>query len=81
MSRRLTKDVVQEILDQNEGFTGTTSFSSRNSSYTNKYRIENGSMLVHSEGKGGYGVGRYEEDYECDIDQVRRAIKHFGLNE
>lgn len=81
MARRLTESTVHDILSENEGFTGTTSFSSRNSSYTNKYRIEDGTLKVHTEGKGGYGVGRYEEDYECDLDQTRRFIRRFNLNE
>lgn len=39
---RLTKVVIQQILDQNEGFTARASFDSKNLRYTNYYRISSG---------------------------------------
>ncbi len=49
---RLTKDVRQKLLEQNEGFQRTTYYESNNSYNTNTYTISNGQLTVRS--KGGY---------------------------
>mgnify|MGYP000169726763 CR=1 FL=1 len=41
---RLTKDVRQKLLEQNEGFQRTTYYESNNSYNTNTYTISNGGV-------------------------------------
>ena len=43
---RLTKDVRQKLLEQNEGFQRTTYYESNNSYNTNTYTISNGQLTV-----------------------------------
>lgn len=47
---RLTKDVRQKLLEQNEGFQRTTYYESNNSYNTNTYTISNGQLTVRSMG-------------------------------
>ena len=73
---RLTKVVIQQILDQNEGFTDRTSFQSKNSSYTNYYRISNGQLYIRSVGKTSWSDSRFDDEGVCDLDQTRRFIRN-----
>lgn len=79
---RLTKVVIQQILDQNEGFTDRTSFQSKNLSYTNYYRISNGQLYTRSVGKTSWSDSRFDDEGVCDLDQTRRFIRNnlYGLN-
>ena len=73
---RLTKIVLQQILDQNEGFTARASFDSRNLCYTNNYRISNGRLYVRSVGKTSWADSRFDDEYVCDLEQTRRFIRN-----
>jgi len=48
---RLTKSVRQRILDQNEGFTTSTSYESRNSREYRTYTITGGKLVIRATGK------------------------------
>ena len=72
---RYTKDVIQKLLDTNEGFSDTTSYSAKNSRETNYYHIEQGKLYCRSKGKGAFGGSQYDKTYICDIDRTRRFLK------
>jgi hypothetical protein len=73
---RLTKQVIQQqLLNQNEGFKRTKSFTSRNSSYDNYYEIVNGELHVRSVGKTSWADSRYDTDAVADEDRTRRFLR------
>lgn len=72
---RLTKDVIQQLLNNNEGFEDTTSYSGRNFSETNHYTIEGGKLWRESKGKTSWADSRYDNKVVCDIDQTRRFLR------
>ena len=74
---RLTKDVVQKILDLNEGFTKTTSYSSRNFKADYQYFIKGGKLLIREVGKTSWADSRFDKCNIADIDQTRRFIRKF----
>lgn len=75
MGLRLTKGLIGKILDANEGFKDTTSYSSRNFSETNRYEITGGKLMKRSTGKTSWADSRFDETSECDIDQTRRFLR------
>ena len=79
---RLTKVVIQQILDRNEGYTARTSYSSKNLSYTNYYMISNGRLYMRSVGKTSWADSHFKDEYVCDLDQTRRFIRNnlYALN-
>lgn len=72
---RLTKQVIQQLLNQNEGFKRTTSFTSKNSSYDNYYEIVNGELHVRSVGKTSWADSRYDTGTVADDDRTRRFLR------
>lgn len=72
---RFTKDVIQKLLDTNEGFTKTTNFADRNIKETNHYLIKGGKLLIRSTGKTSWADSRYDNNTIADIDQTRRFLK------
>jgi hypothetical protein len=57
---RLTKDVRQQLLDQNEGFTRRTSYSGKNLSEDRLYEIRDGELHVRAAGKTSWADSRYD---------------------
>ena len=74
---RLTKDVVQKILDKNEGEVFKTYYESRNLSLEKIYTIHDGKMTVRSVGDTSWADSDFDETEECDIVQTRRILKKF----
>lgn len=74
---RLTKVVIQQILDQNDGFQKEVSFDSRNLRYTNHYRISGGQLYKRSVGKTSWADSHFDDEDICDVDQTRRFIKKY----
>ena len=67
---RLTKEVRQKLLEQNEGFQRTTYFESNNSYNTNTYMISNGQLTVRSKGDTSWSDSKYDETRICDDAQT-----------
>ena len=72
---RLTKDVRQKLLEQNEGFQRTTYFESDNSYNTNTYTIFNGQLTVRSKGDTSWSDSKYDETRICDDAQTQRFLR------
>ncbi|MEU4290875.1 hypothetical protein AB0E63_21835 [Kribbella sp. NPDC026596] len=79
---RLTRDVRQKLLDQNEGYTTSTSYSGKNSSEDRYYEIRGGQLHVRAKGKTSWADSRYEQEFVADEDQTHRFLKDnlYALN-
>ena len=75
MGIRLTEDVIQKLLDLNEGFEKTTDFVDRNFKQTNHYLIKGGKLLIRSTGKTSWADSRFDNNTIADIDQTRRFLR------
>ena len=72
---RLTKEVIQKLLDANEGFTRTRSYSGRNYRATYQYLIHEGKLLVNTAGKTSWADSRFNNTVVADMDQTRRFLR------
>lgn len=75
MAFRFTKENIDKVLKLNEGFTDRTSYTSRNSSYENYYKIEEGKLTRRSVGKTSWADSRYDETETCDTETTRRFLR------
>jgi len=72
---RFTKDVIQKLLDINEGFANTTNFVDRNFKETNHYLIKGGKLLIRTTGKTSWADSHFDNNTIADIDQTRRFLR------
>ncbi len=72
---RLTKVNIEKILELNEGFRCSRSYSGKNFSETNHYMIHAGQLLRNSVGKTSWADSRFDKDYVCNIEETRRFLK------
>lgn len=72
---RLTKVVIQKLLDINEGYAKTTDFVDRNFKQTNQYIIKGGKLLIRSTGKTSWADSRFDNNTIADIEQTRRFLR------
>ena len=72
---RLTKDVIQKLLEMNEGFSKTKSYSSRNFKCDYNYLIQGGKLLIREVGKTSWADSRFDDVRVADIDQTRRFLR------
>lgn len=72
---RLTKNVIQKLLDINEGFEKTTNFVDRNFKETNHYLIKGGKLLIRSTGKTSWADSNFDNNTIGDIEQTRRFLR------
>ena len=76
---RYTKEIIQKILESNNGYKAETSYTSRNLRYTNNYEIKDGKLYCNSQGKTSWADSHFDDYCECDIEQTRRFLKRNGL--
>lgn len=74
---RLTKEVIRQLLEQNDGFKESTYFNSKNLKEHRHYLIEGGKLLIRTTGKTSWADSRYDKTFEADIDQTRRFLRSF----
>lgn len=72
---RLTKAVIQQLLDQNQGFKHTTHHSARNFTESRTYEIINGALEIHSRGKTSWADSRFDNTGIANIEQTRRFLR------
>ena len=75
MAFRFTKDIINKVLNKNEGFTDRTYHKSRNSEEENIYSISGGKLIKRSIGKTSWSDSGYDKTLECDVDQTRRFLR------
>lgn len=74
---RLTKDVVQNLLDLNEDFSKIKSYSSRNFKCDYHYLIKGGKLLVREIGKTSWADSNFDDALVADIDRTRRFLREY----
>ena len=75
---RLTKRVVQQLLNQNEGFTFRTSYKGKNLSEDRLYQIRDGLLRISAAGKTSWAASRYSTgEGIADAGQTRRFLKTY----
>ena len=72
---RLTKNVRQQLLDQNEGFKTKTSYSGKNSSEDRTYEIQDGELHIRAKGNTSWADSRYDQEFVADDEQTRRFLR------
>lgn len=72
---RLTKSVRQQLLEQNEGFKTTTSYSGKNFSEDRTYEIQDGELHIRSRGKTSWADSRFDQQSVADDEQTRRFLR------
>ena len=79
---RLTKNVREALLQQNEGFTTQTHYRGKNSRESQSYTITNGELHVKVQGKGSWGGSHYNKEFVADDEQTHRFLRNHlsGLN-
>lgn len=79
---RLTRDLRQKLLDQNEGYTTSTAYSGKNSSEVRYYEIRGGQLHIRAKGTTSWADSRYENEFVADEDQTRRFLRDnfYALN-
>ncbi|NHM14442.1 hypothetical protein [Xiamenia xianingshaonis] len=77
MGLRLTKDVRQTLLDENEGFTTSTYYKDKNFREQRDYRIEDGKLHVRSRGKTSWADSHFDDEWVADEEETHRFLyKH-----
>ncbi len=71
---RLTKLVRELLLVLNEGFTTTTHYSGKNFTEDRTYRIADGELHIHSEGKGSWADSRFDKEWVADDKETHRFL-------
>ncbi|KGP73750.1 hypothetical protein [Pontibacillus yanchengensis] len=74
---RFTKEVIQTLLDQNEGFERTTYYKDRNFREDNHYRISGGNLYIRRIGKTSWSDSKFDEEELADVEQARKFVKKF----
>ncbi len=73
---RLTRDVRQQILNQNEGFKTTTSYSGKNFSEDRTYEVKDGEVHIRATGKTSWADSRHDEPSIADDEQTKRFLRN-----
>lgn len=72
---RLTKDVLERLLRQNEGFTWETYYEGKNFRESRVYRITDGVLRVRSRGKTSWADSRFDDEFVVPSDSARRLVR------
>lgn len=72
---RLTREVRQQLLDQNEGFELKTSYEGNNFREYRRYRITGGELLIRSSGKTSWADSRFDNEDIATDEQTRRFLR------
>ena len=71
---RFTKNIAEETLRLNEGYSAYTFNSQKNFEDNRTYTITDGKVICHSEGKAPF-TGRFDETFECDHEATLRFLR------
>lgn len=74
---RFTKQYMEKLLKDNEGFSRETHYSSRNFSESIRYTIRNGIVHMRSSGKTSWADSRFNREDVADLNQTRNFLKKF----
>ena len=71
---RLTKNIRQELLDKNEGFTLRTSYESRNYQADRIYKISGGKLYIREIGDTSWSDSNFDEEHIATDDEVHSFL-------
>ncbi|WP_327002691.1 hypothetical protein OHA72_47560 [Dactylosporangium sp. NBC_01737] len=74
---RLTKQVIRQLLDQNEGFERSTHYRDRNNTNDRHYQIVSGELRIRETGRTSWADSHYDNEFVADEDQTRRFLKNY----
>lgn len=74
---RLMVAVIQQLLDQNEGFTRKTTSKQNNFTEYRTYTITSGGLTIRASGKTSWSDSRYDNMTQATIDQTRRFLRNY----
>lgn len=74
---RLTKDVREKMLEQNEGATFHTNYEGRNFRESRTYTITNRELHIRESGKSSWSDSRYDDTRVADDKEVHRFLSKF----
>ena len=74
---RLTRDVRQQLLDQNEGFEARSDYSAKNITVTTYYRISGGQLYMREKGKTSWADSRFDQERVASDDQTHRFLRKY----
>ncbi|MCF3134760.1 hypothetical protein [Streptomyces olivochromogenes] len=72
---RLTREVRQQLLAQNEGFELETSYEGRNFREYRRYRITGGELRIRSSGKTSWADSRFDNEDVATDEQTHRFLR------
>ncbi|MFB7311679.1 hypothetical protein [Streptomyces sp. NPDC056192] len=73
---RLTVAVVQQLLDQNDGFEDTTRDRQKNFTIYTRYRISDGELHIQESGNTSWADSRFSNAPRvATIEQTRRFLR------
>ena len=75
---RLTKEVRQKILDQNEGFQKRTYQEGRNFGDERIYTVSGGKLHIREIGNTSWSDSRYDNDRTADEDETHRFLYKYS---
>ncbi|GAA3816327.1 hypothetical protein [Cellulomonas soli] len=71
---RLTKQIRQQLLVQNEGFETVTRSREKNFTENRQYRIEGGQLHVRATGQTSWADSRFDDRFIADDAQTHRFL-------
>ena len=76
---RFTKGNRQKVLNDNEGFSTTTSYSGRNFQDDRTYSIADGKLSIRAKGKTAWADSRFDDTniYGADDEETKRFLRRF----
>ena len=74
---RLTREVRQKLLDQNEGFELRTTTNQKNFTEYRRYRITGGRLYIHFSGKTSWADSGFKEDRPATDDETHRFLYEY----
>lgn len=79
---RLTRDVRQRILDQNEGFTIRTFYDVKNLREERTYTISGGELHIRAVGKNSWADSHYHNEWHATDEETHRFLyeHQYGLS-
>lgn len=72
---RLTREVRQRLLDQNEGFELETSYRAKNFREYRRYRIVGGELRYRSSGKTSWADSRFDDEHVATDEQIHWFLR------
>ena len=71
---RLTKQVRQQLLDQNEGFTTRTYYEGKNSREERVYTVSDGQLHIRASGKSSWADSHYCNSWVANEEETHRFL-------